>query len=32
MIGERTAEGYELRLRSKGIGRYVGAAFLAVWL
>lgn len=32
MIGGHTAEGYELRLRSKGAGRYVGAAFLAVWL
>ena len=32
MIGERTNEGWELRLRSQGAGRYVSAAFLAFWL
>jgi hypothetical protein len=32
MIGERTNEGWQLRLRSRGVGRYVGASFLAFWL
>ena len=32
MISERTNEGWELRLRSQGAGRYVSAAFLAFWL
>lgn len=32
MVGERTNEGWELRLRSRGVGRYVSAAFLAFWL
>lgn len=32
MIGERTLDGWELRLRPVGPGRFVGAAFLVVWL
>jgi hypothetical protein len=32
MIGERTNEGWELRLRVQGPGRLVGATFLAFWL
>src|SRR6476659_2825194 len=29
---ERTADGWTVDLRSVGIGRFIGAAFLAVWL
>lgn len=32
MAGERTSDGYLIRLKSKGIGRFFGAAFLLVWL
>jgi hypothetical protein len=32
MLGERTTEGLEVRLRPRGIGRFVTAAFLSVWL
>ena len=32
MIGERTIEGWQLRLRPRGFGRYVSGAFLAFWL
>lgn len=32
MIGERTQEGWQLRLRTQGGGRWFGAAFLAFWL
>lgn len=32
MTGERTIEGWELRLRSRDGGRYVSGAFLAFWL
>jgi hypothetical protein len=32
MIGERTSEGFEVRLRTRDPGRYIGAAFLAFWL
>jgi hypothetical protein len=31
-VGQRSEIGYEIRLRRRGIGRYVGAAFLAIWL
>ena len=32
MVGERTLEGWEARLRTRDPGRYVGAAFLTFWL
>jgi hypothetical protein len=32
MTGERTMEGWELRLRSRDRGRYVSGAFLLFWL
>jgi len=32
MIGERTSEGLEIRLRIRERTRFLGAAFLAVWL
>jgi len=32
MAGERTNEGWQLRLKSCGRGRYVSAVFLAIWL
>jgi hypothetical protein len=32
MLGERTMEGLEVRLRPRGVGRFVTAAFLSVWL
>ena len=32
MLGDRTMEGLEVRLRPHGVGRFVTAAFLAVWL
>ncbi|MFN0008089.1 MAG: hypothetical protein ACKVXR_09300 [Planctomycetota bacterium] len=32
MIGERTLDGWQLRLRPRGAGRFVSAAFLMVWL
>jgi len=32
MTVERTIEGWQLRLRSQGFGRYVSGAFLAFWL
>jgi hypothetical protein len=32
MIGERTNDGWEIRLRTRDPGRYVGAAFLLFWL
>src|SRR5262245_49420144 len=32
MVGERTTEGWEIRLAPKGFGRFVPAAFLGVWL
>ena len=32
MSGERTIEGWQVRLRSRGAGRYLGGAFLAFWL
>lgn len=32
MIGERTHDGWQLRLRSRGGGRFLGAGFLAFWL
>ena len=32
MSGERTVDGWELRLRSRGADRYVSGAFLAFWL
>ncbi len=32
MIGTHTAEGYELSLEPQGAGRFVVAAFLALWL
>src|SRR5262249_20927478 len=31
-IGERSDVGYELPLRPRGVGRYVEAVFLSVWL
>lgn len=32
MAGERTTDGYLIRLQPRGIGRFFGAAFLAFWL
>jgi hypothetical protein len=32
MVGERSNEGWRLELRTRGPARYVGAAFLALWL
>lgn len=32
MIGERTHDGWQLRLSSRGGGRFLGAGFLAFWL
>jgi len=32
MAGERTTDGYLIRLEPKGFGRFFGAAFLLVWL
>jgi hypothetical protein len=32
MIGERTSEGWQLRLRARDPGRWPKAAFLALWL
>src|SRR5262245_21226584 len=32
MIGERTIEGWQLRLEPRGGGRYLTGAFLALWL
>src|SRR5262245_66071888 len=32
MIGDRTAEGWEVRLRVRDGARFFGAAFLLVWL
>ncbi|HET9251682.1 MAG TPA: hypothetical protein VFP58_06155, partial [Candidatus Eisenbacteria bacterium] len=32
MAGERTTDGYRIRLKPRGIGRYFGAAFLLFWL
>ena len=32
MSGQRTIEGWQLRLRPHGGGRYLGAVFLAIWL
>ena len=32
MAGERTSEGWELRLRTRDGGRFISAAFLAAWL
>ena len=32
MIGERTHDGWQLRLQSRGGGRWFGAGFLAFWL
>ena len=32
MIGERTSEGWQARMRPQGIGRFFPAAFLSFWL
>jgi hypothetical protein len=32
MAGERTSDGYLIRLKPHGIGRFFGAAFLTVWI
>jgi hypothetical protein len=32
MVGERTSEGWQARMRPQGIGRFFPAAFLAFWL
>ena len=32
MAGERTNDGFLIRLKARGIGRFFGAAFLAFWL
>jgi hypothetical protein len=32
MAGERTTDGYLIRLKPRGIGRFFGAAFLTFWL
>ena len=31
MVGERTSEGWQARMRPKGIGRFFPAAFLSFW-
>ncbi len=32
MIGDRTSDGWEIRLKTRDPGRFFGAGFLAVWL
>jgi hypothetical protein len=32
MVGERTSEGWQARMRPQGIGRFFPAAFLTFWL